>query len=116
MSHRARWTAVVCAAALVAATMGLARTAAAAGGHVNRIGIDGSINPASADFIIGAIEQSERDGAKALLLELDTPGGLVSSTQDIIQSILNASVPVIVYVTPRGAWAARRIVMVEAMT
>ena len=75
-------------------------------GHLNMITIDGSINPASADFLIKAIEQSEQDGAVALLIELDTPGGLVSSSQDIIKAMLNAEVPTIVYVTPRGAWAA----------
>ena len=77
-----------------------------AGGHLNTITIDGSINPASADFLIRAIEESEADGAVALLIELDTPGGLVSSSQDIIKAMLNAEVPTIVYVTPRGAWAA----------
>jgi len=80
--------------------------AAAAAGHINQITVDGSINPASADYIMHAIEKSEADGAAALLIELDTPGGLVASTQDIIQSMLNAGVPTIVYVTPRGAWAA----------
>ncbi|MAI25333.1 MAG: NfeD family protein [Myxococcota bacterium] len=77
-----------------------------ADGHLNTITIDGSINPASADFLIRAIEESEADGAVALLIELDTPGGLVSSSQDIIKAMLNAEVPTIVYVTPRGAWAA----------
>lgn len=74
--------------------------------RINQITVDGSINPASADYIIHAIERSEADGAEALLIELDTPGGLVSSTQDIIKAMLNAGVPTIVYVTPRGAWAA----------
>ena len=68
--------------------------------------VDGSINPASADYLIQSIDRAEREQAAALLIELDTPGGLVSSTQDIIQKMLNARVPVIVYVTPRGAWAA----------
>jgi membrane-bound serine protease (ClpP class) len=84
----------------------LPASAALAGGRVNLATISGSINPASADYLISAIEQSEADGADALLIELDTPGGLVSSTKDIIQAILNAEVPVIVYVSPRGAWAA----------
>jgi membrane-bound serine protease (ClpP class) len=74
--------------------------------HINQITVDGSINPASADYIIHAISKSETDGAAVLLIELDTPGGLVASTQDIIQAMLNAKVPTIVYVTPRGAWAA----------
>jgi membrane-bound serine protease (ClpP class) len=77
-----------------------------AGSRINLVTIDGSINPASADYIIHAIEASEADGADAVLIELDTPGGLVSSSQDIIKAMLNARVPVIVFVTPRGAWAA----------
>ncbi|MBW2578698.1 MAG: nodulation protein NfeD, partial [Deltaproteobacteria bacterium] len=56
----------------------------AAAGHINIITIDGSINPASSDYLQGAIRQSESDGAEALLIELDTPGGLLSSTKDII--------------------------------
>jgi membrane-bound serine protease (ClpP class) len=75
-------------------------------GHINVITIDGSINPASSDYLQGAIRQSESDGAEALLIELDTPGGLLSSTKDIIQAMLNAEVPVIVFVSPKGAWAA----------
>jgi membrane-bound serine protease (ClpP class) len=74
--------------------------------HVNVVTIAGSINPASSDYVQQAIAQSELDGAAALLLELDTPGGLLSSTKDMIQAILNAEVPIIVYVSPRGAWAA----------
>jgi membrane-bound serine protease (ClpP class) len=75
-------------------------------GHVNVVTISGSINPASSDYIQHAIEQSESEGAVALLIELDTPGGLLASTKDIIQAILNSSVPVVVFVSPRGAWAA----------
>ena len=75
-------------------------------GHVNVVTIDGSINPASSDHIQNVIAQSESDGAEAVLIELDTPGGLLASTKDIIQAILNARVPVVVFVSPRGAWAA----------
>ncbi|MBW2275794.1 MAG: nodulation protein NfeD [Deltaproteobacteria bacterium] len=77
----------------------------AQGSHINLVTITGSINPASADYVIRGLEQSEQEGAEALLIELDTPGGLVSATRDIIQAMLNAQVPTIVYVTPRGAWA-----------
>lgn len=91
-------------AVAVALTIPLAQPASAAG-HVNAIQISGTINPASSDFIQRAIAASSADGAVALILELDTPGGLVSSTKDIIQAMLNASVPVIVYVSPHGAWA-----------
>lgn len=78
---------------------------AAAAGHVNVIRVAGTINPASSSFIQKSIARSEADGAEALLLELDTPGGLVSSTKDIIQAMLNAKLPVVVYVAPQGAWA-----------
>jgi len=87
----------------LALALGLAAPASAA--HVNVVTVDGSINPAVADYLIKAIERSEQEGAAALLLQLDTPGGLVSSTQDIIQAMLNSSVPVLVYVSPEGAWA-----------
>ncbi len=92
---------------LAAAALLLVCASSASGaGHINLIVIDGSINPASADYIMAAIATSEAEDAAALLIELDTPGGLVSSSQDIIQAMLNSRVPVIVYVTPRGAWAA----------
>jgi len=83
----------------------LPATATLAAGHLNAIRIAGSINPAVSDFIQKAIAQSAADGAVALILELDTPGGLVSATKDIIQAMLNASVPIVVYVSPQGAWA-----------
>jgi membrane-bound serine protease (ClpP class) len=73
---------------------------------VNVIRVDGVITPGIASYIDKAITQSEEDGAVALVIELDTPGGLLDSTKDIVSSILNAEVPIIVYVSPRGAWAA----------
>jgi len=92
-------------AACVCGVVGLAALPAFAA-HVNVITISGSINPASSDYIQHAIEQSESESAEALLIELDTPGGLLASTKDIIQAILNSRVPVVVFVSPRGAWAA----------
>ncbi len=71
--------------------------------HVARI--SGSINPASSDYLQKAIAQSEQEGAALLVIELDTPGGLVASTKDIIQAMLNARVPIAVFVAPQGAWA-----------
>ena len=91
--------------ARVAALCLLLAPVAAQARHVNWIRVAGTINPASSDFIQKAIAQSAGDGSEALLLELDTPGGLVSATKDIIQAMLNAELPVIVYVAPQGAWA-----------
>ncbi len=60
---------------------------AARGGHINVASVSGSINPASADYLIESNATSERDGAAALVTELDTPGGLVASTPDILQAM-----------------------------
>jgi membrane-bound serine protease (ClpP class) len=66
----------------------------------------GSINPGLAEFIIEGIHTAEQEKAHALVIELDTPGGLDSSMRAINQAIINARVPVIVYVSPKGARAA----------
>ena len=85
---------------------GLCLPAAALATHVNVVTIDGSINPASSDHFMQVIALSESDGAAAVLLELDTPGGLLAATKDMVQAMLNAEVPVVVCVSPQGAWAA----------
>lgn len=66
----------------------------------------GSINPGLGEFIIQGIHTAEKENATALVIELDTPGGLDSSMRSINQAIINAKVPVIVYVSPKGARAA----------
>jgi membrane-bound serine protease (ClpP class) len=80
--------------------------APAADRWVDLIDIDGSINPAAADFIDDSIAKARAGGASALVIRLDTPGGLLSSAQKIVKAILNAPLPVIVYVAPQGAFAA----------
>jgi membrane-bound serine protease (ClpP class) len=73
--------------------------------HVNLIVLDTTINPAVADFIRESIMRSAQEGASALVIQLDTPGGLLNSTKTIVKDILGAPVPVIVYVAPSGAGA-----------
>jgi len=68
--------------------------------------VDGPISPASADYVVRGIEQADSRHAAAVVLELDTPGGLSSSMRDIIKAILASPVPVIGYVAPSGARAA----------
>ncbi|MEJ2313329.1 MAG: nodulation protein NfeD [Nitrospirota bacterium] len=68
--------------------------------------LDGVINPVAAEFITHSIEKANAAGAEAFVLELDTPGGLVTSMRDIVKSILGSEVPVVVYVAPPGARAA----------
>ncbi|HXZ84573.1 MAG TPA: nodulation protein NfeD [Myxococcota bacterium] len=92
-------------ASLLAALLLLSAGAARAQ-PVAAIRIDGGINPAVADYVVRSIAEARSRGASALVIELDTPGGLVSSTKDIVTAILNADLPVVVYVSPRGAWAA----------
>jgi membrane-bound serine protease (ClpP class) len=70
------------------------------------ITIAGSINPPVAEFINRSIHKSETDKAAAIVIQLDTPGGLDSSMRTIVQGILNAKIPVIVFVSPSGARAA----------
>ena len=67
--------------------------------------IDGSINPASADFIHNGIEKATREKAECLIIHLNTPGGLLKSTRVIVSDILESPIPVIVYVSPGGAHA-----------
>jgi membrane-bound serine protease (ClpP class) len=73
---------------------------------IDVIDIDGSINPASADFIDDSIAKAQAGGASALIIRLDTPGGLLTSARTIVKSMLNAPLPLIVYVAPAGASAA----------
>jgi membrane-bound serine protease (ClpP class) len=83
----------------------LAQSQGPSSAHVDLIVIDGSINPAVDDFIRESIAGAKSNGARALIIQLDTPGGLLSSTRTIVKEILGAPVPVIVYVAPSGAGA-----------
>ena len=73
---------------------------------VELIRIDGSINAAVAEFIEDSLADAVQRNARAMVIELDTPGGLLSSAQRIVKDLLGAQVPVIVYVEPAGASAA----------
>ena len=106
------WLALGCALALALETGASAQDAAPAADAELREGpvliarVAGTINPASADFLENAIRQAELEEASLLLIELDTPGGILTVTQGIVQAMLDADVPIAVYVAPRGAWAA----------
>ncbi len=70
------------------------------------ITLDGAINPAAADYIHYGIQQAVKNNAECLVLRLNTPGGLLTSTRTIVSDILQSPVPVIVYVAPPGSRAA----------
>jgi membrane-bound serine protease (ClpP class) len=70
------------------------------------IKIDDPITPMIAEFIIKSIDKAARQNAEALIIEMDTPGGLVDSTREIIKKMLASEVPTVVYVAPDGSRAA----------
>ncbi len=88
------------------ASLGGSLLAAASPTNVEVLTVDGTILPVIADYIDRGIGQAEKDGATVCIIELNTPGGLLDSTEKIVQRIMNADVPIVVYVSPKGAWAA----------
>jgi membrane-bound serine protease (ClpP class) len=77
-----------------------------ASAEILKISVHDTIQPITDEYIGRALAEAERNHDKALLIELSTPGGLVDSTRDIINKILESPVPVIIYVTPSGSRAA----------
>lgn len=71
-----------------------------------RVRLQSLIHPVSAERVVDAVAEAERVGAAALVVELDTPGGLLTSTREITRALLGSEVPVVVYVGPSGAQAA----------
>ena len=74
--------------------------------HVNVLEIEGPVTPIMISYIERGITMAEGDGAEALIIKLDTPGGQIDLMADIVQAMLQADVPVVVYVYPPGAYAA----------
>lgn len=68
--------------------------------------LDGAVSPATADYLTRGIETAAEEGAALVIIRMDTPGGLVTSTRDINRAILNSPVPVATFVSPSGARAA----------
>lgn len=80
-------------------------TAGAQAADVGLIRISGAIGPATASYMARAIDLAAAHGDVCLVIQLDTPGGLLDSTKDIIQKFYASTVPTVVYVAPAGAWA-----------
>jgi len=98
-ARRLGWTVLVAAAIAVAA--------ASAPRHVVHVlRVEGVIDPPTAAYVKGGIAAGEKARAQAVIISMDTPGGLDKSMRDIAQAMLNAQVPVVVYVAPEGARAA----------
>jgi membrane-bound serine protease (ClpP class) len=107
-SPRRAWRAVACLAWLVCLLLGAVAPAAAqaARGAVFVLAIDGVIGPPTSGYLERALAEAARQDAQLVVIALDTPGGLVTSTREMTQAILASPVPVAVYVTPSGARAA----------
>jgi membrane-bound serine protease (ClpP class) len=73
---------------------------------VSVLTVKGVINPVSAEYLVKGITEAKDSGYQAVIIELDTPGGLDDSMRDIIKTMINTKIPVIVYVHPSGARAA----------
>ena len=74
--------------------------------HVIAVPVDGVVHPITVEIINHAIEQAQAEHAAVLLIRLDTPGGLLDATRQIIQQLSASPVPIVTYVTPSGARAA----------
>ena len=79
---------------------------AATGERIKVIRIEESINPGTAAFLARGTQQAVEDDAVLIVVQLDTPGGLVSSMRTMVKTIMNSPIPVVVYVSPSGAQAA----------
>src|SRR6266436_10393325 len=77
-----------------------------ASAEILKIVVNDTIQPITEEYIARAIDEATRRNDQAILIEINTPGGLVESTRQIIEKITNSSVPVILYVTPSGSRAA----------
>ena len=88
-------------------TVGLSK-----GGEVRIIELEGPINPGAAAFLTRGLEDAQKGGAQLIVIRLDTPGGLVPSMRTMVKGIMNSTVPVVVYVAPKGAGAASAGVMI----
>ena len=74
--------------------------------HIAVLAINGPIGPATKDYFERSLKKATEQGASAVILKLDTPGGLDSTTRDIVKTILAAPIPIITYVYPAGSRAA----------
>src|SRR5258707_12724772 len=74
--------------------------------EILKIVVNDQIQPITEDYISRAIDEAQRRNDQAVLIEINTPGGLLESTRHIIEKITTSPVPVIIYVTPSGSRAA----------
>jgi membrane-bound serine protease (ClpP class) len=104
---RALWSlfAAGVAALLLAFPASAAESPAAAGSRVLVVEFDNDVNPVTQDYLQDEMHRAEREGFSAVVIEMDTPGGLGSSMREIVKTMLGLKLPVVVYVAPPGSSA-----------
>ena len=95
---RMRWQ--ICVVALLLTRMSYASP------KVVAVDVDGIVHPVTVEIVSRALEQAKRDNADAVLLRLNTPGGLMDAMRETIEKIVSSPIPVVTYVTPSGGRAA----------
>lgn len=105
---RVMFSLIVISLGLILSQMGYIQRADAQDGQktVFLLDVDGSVNPALADYLDKGIEKAAEENAGALIIRMDTPGGVLTTTKTIIKKIMNAKLPVVVWVGPSGSSAS----------
>lgn len=97
---------------LLGMSLSIVPSAGASEGHIVLLTVKSTINPVISEYIENGLKKAAADGAACVILQMDTPGGLDTAMRDIVQSLLNSPVPVIVYIAPSGARAASAGVLI----
>ena len=101
-----------CLALLLGTSLSIVPSAGASKGPIVLLTVKSTINPAISEYIENGLKKAAAEGAACVILQMDTPGGLDTAMRDIVQSLLNSPVPVIVYIAPSGARAASAGVLI----
>ncbi len=105
-ARRSQFQSVLQAAVAIVGAVVLVGFGPAGGGEVFHLRLRSIVHPVAKQFLVDGLAEADRAGAALVIIELDTPGGLLSSTREISTAMLGAATPVAVYVSPGGAQAA----------